>query len=140
MGRIGLNKAMLIIREGKMKKLTYFFVIVLVVIFLCFPVYSANVLSGNPLVLDTTTDASGIPNGGLVTAVEYHPNAANDDVDLRDSASNSLFLCRAPIGAPNHEAEGIIERRFDPPIPVAGLYLVTIDGGTLYVYYHRTRP
>jgi hypothetical protein len=96
----------------------------------------SNTWTGNPLKLDTAEDNAF---SGLVKRWEWHPNAANNDINVEDTATNTLFKCRAPIGAPNDEAEGIISVQEIPPRLVTGIHLVTIDGGTLYVHLHRTR-
>jgi hypothetical protein len=96
----------------------------------------SNTWTGNPLELDTSEDKD---MGGLIQSIEYHPNAADNDVDLEDASGYTLFKCRAPVGAPNHEAEGIIEKVFNPPRNTTGFYLKTIDGGTLYIHLYRSR-
>ena len=93
----------------------------------------ANVTTTNPMVFDTVADAAW---SGRVTRWEWHPNAANDTIEIQDSDGSILFKTKAPVGAPNDEAEGVINVAEGTPKPVTGIYVKSI-AGTLYVHKHK---
>ena len=111
------------------------FIALILVCFLTAPCFATNDWTTNPYVVDATEDSSA---GGLVQSIEFHPNAADDDAYIRDGDGDMLFKCRAPVAAPNSEAEGVIIRDFDPPRNISDIDIETIDGGTIYIYLVKT--
>jgi hypothetical protein len=113
------------------------FIAAVIVFFLAAnPLLAANVWTDNPYVVDATEDSS---YSGMIQSIEWHPSAADDDCYIRDGGGGLLFKCRAPIAATNSEAEGIIERIFNPPRPANNIDVETIDGGTVYIHLYKTR-
>ena len=91
----------------------------------------ANDWTTNPRVIDTAGN-----NGSLVENIktlEWHPSAADDDLEVQDDAGNVLWKIRALAGAPNNEAEAIETKEINRR-GVGGVVIVTIDGGTLYIH------
>lgn len=91
----------------------------------------------NPWVLDTA---------GVITTldvwiqrIEWHPNAADNDLVIHNRNAEAVLTARAAAGAPNHETYGIETWDYSDRLNgegklFAGFDLETIDGGTLYVY------
>ena len=122
-----------------MKKILFYFILFsftlfLLILYLFFIdkiAFSANSYKGNPMTMDATADYA---KGYLVSRLEWHPAAANNDLLLKDASSNVIWAVRATAGASNHESYGIEIKDFNPPKYLRGLYLNTIDGGTLYIW------
>jgi len=85
-----------------------------------------------PAVIDT---AEAVTDVYRIYYFEWHPNAADDDLEIQDAGGNVLWKIRAAIGAPNHESYGIEINKINR-MDVSGITVVTIDGGTLYIHGH----
>ena len=90
----------------------------------------ANDWTKNPIEIDTAEDKAGKLS---VKRLEWHPAAADDDLLIKDSLGNTIWKTRASVGAPNGEDYGVLECDIDREY-INGLYITTIDGGTLYVH------
>lgn len=88
----------------------------------------ANDWTTNPAVIDTAEDKTGT---FIVSAMEWYPNAADNDIEVQDGSGNVLFKFRSIYGSPNHEESGRISKVIDRIC--YGLNVVTIDAGTLYI-------
>jgi len=92
----------------------------------------ANDWTKNPMEIDTAENNAG---DYLINYMEWHPNAANDDLEVQDGAGNVLWKIRAIAPSSNDETSGIEKTEIGAfPLPAHGLNVVTIDGGTLYVH------
>jgi len=70
-----------------------------------------------------------------IKKIEWHPNAADNDLDLEDANGLTIMKTRALIPAATHDEIGIIVRRFGGGgQDFVGFVPTTIDGGTVYVY------
>lgn len=96
----------------------------------------ANDVTGNPWVLDTAED---IDSGGMLQMIEFHPAATTNDLDVQDAAGNQLYLVQSVTDAAINLATTILKQEFDPPRNTTGLYLKVIDGGKVYIHWHRER-
>lgn len=114
-------------------KLVFF---ILAIIFILFSfnrlARATNDWTTYPAVIDA---AEAVTDIYRVYYFEWHPNAADDDLEIQDGVGNVLWKIRAAIGAPNHESYGIEINRINR-MDVAGITVVTIDGGTLYIHGH----
>ncbi len=90
----------------------------------------ANDWHKNPIEIDTAENKTGVYN---IKSIEWHPGAANDDLEVRDSLGNMLWKIRALTGALHGESHAIEERSIDRR-GVQGINIVTIDGGKLYIH------
>ncbi|MCL6583044.1 MAG: hypothetical protein K6U11_05325 [bacterium] len=90
----------------------------------------ANDWTKNPMEIDSVESRSGVYD---IKSLEWHPGAANDDLEIRDSLGNMLWKIRALAGAPHSESQAIEERRLDRR-GVQGINIVTISGGKLYIH------
>lgn len=97
-------------------------------------VQATNNWVSNPIVIDTTEDKTGTFN---VTKIEWHPSAANDDLLITDSLGNTLVKRRAIAAASNGESYAVetinLNRNY-----INGLYITTLDGGTIYIFQGKT--
>jgi len=93
----------------------------------------ANAMTGRVWVLDT---AGTIWTGPIfISKMEYHPNAADNDLVVKDTRGFPIWPpIRAIASSAAHETIGIEKwENPSPEVPFDGLVLTTIDGGTLYV-------
>lgn len=90
----------------------------------------ANDWTKNPIVIDTAEAKAGQYD---ILNFEYHPNAADNDLEIQDTAGDVLWKARAQFACANHEAANILYRQIDRRA-IVGINIVTIDGGTLYIY------
>lgn len=93
----------------------------------------ANSTAGKVWVLDT---AATIWTGPVyISRMDWHPNAADNDLVVNDSLAHPIWgPVRAIATAANHETSGIETWENPAPNhPIDGFVLATIDGGTLYV-------
>lgn len=77
-----------------------------------------------------------------IAYMEYHPNAADNGLLVRDMNTganrgngNVLWQIKAPIGAPHHEAEGILVKEINRK-GIQGINVETLDGGVLYIHLY----
>ena len=84
----------------------------------------------SPFVVTTAQTISGRYS---VKYLEWHPHDADDDLLVKDGLDNILWQIRAPIGAPNSEAYGILTKELNTE-KLKDIVIETIDGGTLYIY------
>ena len=95
-----------------------------------------NSTVGNPWVLDTAATILAAGNPVVVEKMIWYPNAADDDLIVKDGNGNVKWVVRAAAGAPNKESYGA-EVCAACPFDSDGFDLDTIDGGTLYVNITR---
>lgn len=92
----------------------------------------ANDTTNNPWILDTaatiTTNLVRLDEQGMV----YVPNAADNDLIVKDNSGKVVWQIRAIAGSPNNESVGM--ETFPGPKLLNGFKLDTIDGGSLRVY------
>lgn len=82
--------------------------------------------------IDTAEDINGT---FLVDGFEYYPAAKGNDLDIEDAGGDKIWIVRGIAGAPNNESYGIERKMFiSSPRKCRGIYVKTIDAGTLYVY------
>jgi hypothetical protein len=90
----------------------------------------ANSTVANPWILDT---AGVITTSNIwMEKMVYVPNAADNDLIVKDNGGNIVWSIRAIASAANNESTGM--EHFDGPLLLNGFNLDTIDGGTLRVY------
>ena len=65
---------------------------------------------------------------------EWHPNAADDDLIIKDQNGKVLWQIRASAGAPNDESAGILTNDNVGGQAVTVINVEVIDAGTLYIY------
>lgn len=88
----------------------------------------ANDTTSNPWVLDTAAEIA--TEQVMVESMEWVPNAAANDLIVKDSAGNIKWDVDAIAGGtPGKEVTP-----WNKPLRMIGFDLDTIDGGTLYVY------
>lgn len=90
----------------------------------------ANNWTKNPIEIDT---AGTVIAQYDILNFEYHPNAADNDLEIQDTAGNVLWKVRAQFSCANHEAANILYREVNRRA-ITGLNVVTIDGGILYIH------
>ena len=90
----------------------------------------ANVATGNPWILDTAATLS--TNNILVDKMVFIPNAADNDLIVKDNAGKVIWQIRAITASNNYQSSGM--ETFDGPFLCNGFVLDTIDAGTLKVY------
>lgn len=97
----------------------------------------ANSYGSNHWVLDTAGEILALGNKIRLQRMEWHPNAVDNDLDVRDGGNKTIWKTRTKIAAgANSEEIGIIRRDFgDNGKEFSGFDLETIDGGTLYVFF-----
>jgi len=92
----------------------------------------ANSTAGKVWALDTA--ATLITGPVYISRMDWHPNAADNDLVVSDNLAHSIWTVRAVSTSANHESSGIETwENPDPGHPFNGFVLTTIDGGTLYV-------
>ena len=64
--------------------------------------------------------------------LHYGPNAADDDLIVKDNGGNVVWITRAIAASANYESIG--QETFYGPLLRNGFDLSTIDAGTLRVY------
>lgn len=84
----------------------------------------------SPIEIDSTCTIEGRFS---IYYFEWHPTAANQDILVRDSLDNLLWMVRAPIGSDNSIAYSILSKQINIE-QVNGIVVEVLDGGTLYVY------
>lgn len=89
-----------------------------------------NVTTGNPWILDTAGVLS--KNNVWLEKMVYVPNAADNDLIVKDNAGLVVWQVRAIAGSSNNESVGM--ETFDGPMLMNGFNLDTIDAGSLRVY------
>jgi len=88
----------------------------------------ANAYTGNPWILD---EAATIKTSGVsIQKMEWIPNAAADDLTVKDGAALIVWDVDALTGGT--AGKEVID--FPGVLHINGFELDTIDGGTLYVY------
>ena len=94
-----------------------------------------NSLTGRVWVLDTpSTSENVISTPVRIPSMQWHPNAADNDLIVQDGFGNAIWTVRAKTGAPDNESDGIVTwSNPEPQTPFHGLRLHTMDGGKLYV-------
>ncbi len=90
----------------------------------------ANDWDKNPIEIDTAGADTGTYD---ILRFEYHPAAADNDLEIQDTAGNVLWKIRAQFACANHEAANILEHVINRRATV-GINVVTIDGGILYIH------
>ena len=91
----------------------------------------ANDATGNPWILDSAAVIT--TNMVNVQGMEYHPNAVDNDLIVKDCAGTIKWQTRAIAPSNAHQSSGKETWEFGPTI-FNGFDLATIDGGTLYVH------
>lgn len=91
---------------------------------------AGNVWTSNPYVIDTAEDKTIT---ALIDYFEWHPNAATNDLLIKDENDAILYQVRAAAGAANHESDGI-EKSEHLGRWVNTINVETISAGTLYIY------
>jgi hypothetical protein len=90
----------------------------------------ANDFTKRPMEIDTAGADTGTYD---IKEFEYHPGAADNDLEIQDTAGNVLWKVRAQFACANNEASNILYRTIERR-DVKGINVVTIDGGTLYIH------
>jgi len=95
----------------------------------------ANVVTDKTWTLDTASTTVNVWSGPVfISKMEFHPNAADNDLIVQDGRGKTIWIVRAIAPAANHESSGIeYWENPDPCSPRDGFRLHTLDGGTLYV-------
>ena len=95
----------------------------------------ANVITGNPYILDTVTDTAVSPSGAFheVYCVRWVSGSLADTILLQDAAGNTKW------SASGTTASNVDQTKFDPPIEFNGIKIPTLDTGKVYIYGKRTR-
>ena len=109
------------------------FIILLILLTFCLQfriLNAANNWAINPITIDTAEDKTGLRN---IKFMEWHPAAADNDLLVTDSAGTILWKCRAVAAATNGESYAVEEKEFNLQ-GVDGIYIATIEGGTLYIF------
>lgn len=90
------------------------------------------------MILDTAIDIDGVY---LVDDFTYYPNAKNNDLIINDANGDEIWTIRAVAGAPNSEAYAIEVKEYKiKPRKCRGIYVATIDGGSLLVHLSDKSP
>jgi hypothetical protein len=92
----------------------------------------ANVITGNPWILDTAGVITTNPTS--IAKIRYYPNAADNDLSIGHGDGTVVWVTRAIATASSNESTGQEEIVFDPPLAFSGFKVNTIDAGTVYVY------
>ena len=90
----------------------------------------ANTWTGNNYSIDTAEDKTITCK---LDRMIWYPAAADNDLVVKDSLGNILWVTRAITGAPNYESSGA-EYINDLDKWVNGINVETIDGGVLKIY------
>ena len=103
----------------------------------------SNVLTGNPLVLDTAAAAavlSGPLNITKIRWVDYNNDIADgDQAVVQDAAANSVWEARCTtVGAGTTTPPGA-ESNFVPAFRTSGLLVPTLTHGKIYIYLDQSR-
>ena len=94
----------------------------------------ANVIAGNPYVLDTVTDSvSPALAFHEVYAVRWTSGSLADAISLQDAAGDVKWSATGTI------ANNVDQTSFNPPLMMNGIKIPTLGSGKVYVYAKRTR-
>lgn len=89
-------------------------------------------------VIDTAEDIDGT---FLVDDFMYYPAAKNNDLVINDANGDEIWTTRGVAAASNNEAYAIETKEYkDGPRKCRGIYIATIDGGTLRVHLNEKSP
>jgi hypothetical protein len=86
----------------------------------------ANNTKGNPWTLDTAGVITTAPL--KIKRIVWVPSADSDDILIQDNGGHNTWSMKAIAAGSDIEYEKVLETS------VNGFNLVTIDGGTAYVY------
>lgn len=91
----------------------------------------SNVITGDPLILDTAATTVVVSNLIHVTKVLW----AGSDIAAADTAilQDKLGIVKVELGAVG--ADEHRQADFNPPLPCNGLIMATLGHGKLYVYW-----
>ena len=97
--------------------------------------WAVNDWTENPAVIDSAEDKDYATNLQVtVERFEWHPSAADDDLSVENDAGEYMWTVRAVCAATNGESQ-CVEYSMDWNRIETGVYVKTIDGGTLYIHY-----
>lgn len=98
----------------------------------------SNIITGNPLVIDTASGSVITSRTFTVSKIRWVSKSASaaDDVDIQNGAGTSKWVSVAS------GANYVEETHFDPDarIRLEGLTVPTLDSGTLYIYVADAVP
>ena len=95
-----------------------------------------NTTTQSPWILDTASTTTYILAAGnriQVNKMIWYPNAANNDIIIKDGNGNEKWNVRATADSANKESYGA--EHFTGPEEFDGFQLHTLDGGSVYVYF-----
>lgn len=95
----------------------------------------SNILTGNPLIIDTVS--ATVLTNYLFTATKIRwvsGDAASDTISVQDRHGAVKFAAEA-TGANYSESE-----HFDPPLLFDGLLVPTLSSGIIYIYVASSIP
>jgi len=99
----------------------------------------ANVITGNPLILDTAADNIFAPGAKLwVSKIRWRPTNVSETCRVEDGNEVEKWTATTTdIGTANNAILPEPETSFDPPLLFDGLSLGTLTAGTCYIYLAR---
>ena len=90
-----------------------------------------NVLTTNPIVLDTAGETSALTRAVVIKAIKWDaPGAAGAVCSLHDALNGNLLFEHTALA----QNDGGAPLMFRPPLVARGLYLTTLASGKLLVY------
>ena len=85
--------------------------------------------------------AENIDGTYLVDDFMFYPAAKNNDLVITDAAGDEIWTIRGVASASNNEAFAIETKEYKAgPRKCRGIYITTIDGGTLRVHLNEKSP